>query len=116
MKKIVPGPTLDAKNGDKPLISVTEMTTNADINKQAREISRMCDLECDRKNCVEDYFIPVLKSKQKFEFPYIMTHVQQDPTLSTLYTQKLDFISFLTDLSSAIGFCEYRWRHLMKID
>lgn len=30
------------------------------------------------------------------------------PTLTTIYTQKLSFIQFVTDLLSVFGFCEYR--------
>ena len=88
------------------LMSIAAINADADLFRVLRNIENECDRACDQPNCYESYYTPTVMSTSDYNQSSLTTYVDQYPSIITECDAKIDFISFATDVTSTLGFCE----------
>lgn len=92
---------------DKKLISIPTIMFNKSNARTFYDLIAKCDQLCSHDDCEEHLYIPFEKFKIDHNQTIYVTRTEVLPRVVTDYCPKFGLIEFVTDVFSALGFCEY---------
>ena len=101
--KIYSGPIIYPET-EHEIIPTAVLMNNPSMIQLKRNASKYCSNQCRFKECNQHFYVPKLKSSNPFIYNSFIFQSMNDPKITTVYSQRLDLMQFMTDLASTIGF------------
>ena len=104
--ELQPGPSIfdRIKYGRLKMVPLVKTEREQHYSRLVQDIESYCDQKCWQPDCEENLLIPTLMAANEYLYGVVVTYAQQAPTIRTIFTQRMTFIEFATDLLSAFGF------------
>lgn len=101
--KIYVGPTFSA-DLKQEVLPAKYLVEDQEFISFKMNTSHVCNHQCRSRECHKTFYVPLMKGSTEYLFSSFLIHTMSSPKITTVNSQKLDFLEYLTDVASTFGF------------